>query len=326
MRIAVTGASGLIGRALLQQWTETRHRVVTIGRRPASSLAATPDAGLDAGPDAAPHMGLRTARPVLAGAHFRWDPAAGMLEPGALDGVDAVVHLAGESLAAGRWSNAFKERVHASRVQSTELIARSMAALPVPPRVLVCASAIGYYGDRGDEILTEDSTPGTGFLPATCRDWEGAAGAARTAGIRVVHVRIGIVLASTGGALAKMLPVFRLGLGGPFGSGRQWMSWISLADLVQIFDRALHDDTLAGPVNAVAPTPVTNGVFSRALGAALHRRALLRVPSAALRLLLGAEKASALLLSSTRVMPARLQAAGHPFLHGEIAAALSEVL
>lgn len=300
MKIAVTGASGLVGQALLHHWQAAGHSILAIGRRAAA----------ESGP-------VQTVQ---------WDPAAGVLDARALDGVHAVVHLAGESLAAGRWTAALKDRVRASRVQGTQLIARSMAALPARPPVLVCASAIGFYGDRGDEILTEDSAPGEGFLPDTCRQWEAAAQPARDAGIRVVHVRIGIVLARAGGALPQMLVPFRLGIGGPLGSGRQWMSWISLPDLVSIFDRAVQDDTLHGALNAVAPVPVTNAVFSRMLAAAVHRPALFRVPAMALRFLLGAEKADALLLSSTRVMPARLQAAGHPFQHAGLDAALREVL
>jgi len=306
LKIAVTGASGLVGQALVRQWSGTHHSIVAIGRRPP-------------GPDG-------VIMPGTPPRFAAWDPGAGTLDPRALEGVDAVVHLAGESLAARRWDAALKARVRASRVLGTQLVARAISALPVRPRVLVCASAIGYYGNRGDEILTEDSAPGVGFLPDTCRAWEAAADAARDAGIRVVHVRIGIVLARTGGALAKMLPPFRMGAGGTLGSGRQWMSWISLADLVQVFDRALHDDTLDGPLNAVAPTPVTNAVFSRALAAAVHRPALCRVPATVLRLILGAERADALLLSSTRVMPARLQAAGHPFQHEDVATALREIL
>lgn len=301
MKIAVTGASGLVGQALVHDWRAAGHSILAIGRRaPAAS------------------------EPSLQSVH--WDPAAGVLAAHALDGADAVVHLAGESLAAGRWTAASKERVRASRVQGTQLIARSMTMLSARPRVLVCASAIGFYGDRGDEILTEDSAPGEGFLPDTCRQWEAAAQPARDAGIRVVHVRTGIVLTRAGGALPQMLVPFRFGAGGPLGSGRQWMSWISLPDLVSIFDRAVQDDTLHGAVNAVAPVPVTNAAFSRTLGAALHRPAVFRVPAAALRLLLGAEKADALLLSSTRVMPARLQAAGHPFRHAGLDAALREAL
>ena len=301
MKIAVTGASGLVGQALLQHWRAAAHSLVAIGRR------------------AAPASGPSVQT-------VQWDPAAGVLEAHALGGVEAVVHLAGESLAAGRWNAALKERLRTSRVQGTQLIARSMAALAVRPRVLVCASAIGFYGDRGDEILTEDSAPGSGFLPDTCRLWEAAAQPARDAGIRVVHVRTGIVLARAGGALPQMLVPFRLGVGGPLGSGRQWMSWVSLPDLVQIFDRAVQDDTLQGAVNAVAPLPVTNTVFSRTLAATVHRPAFFRAPATALRLLLGTEKADALLLSSARVMPARLQAAGHPFQHPDLDAALRAVL
>jgi uncharacterized protein (TIGR01777 family) len=289
LRITITGASGLIGSALTARWRAAAHDVV----------------------------------PLRRGVH--WDPEAGTVRQDALAGADAVVHLAGANIAARRWNAAHKERIHRSRVAGTAAIARAVAAVPGVPPVLVCASALGYYGDRGEETLTESSPPGHDFLAQSCVAWENAAAPARAAGARVAHLRMGIVLAPHGGALARMLPPFRFGLGGRLGSGRQWMSWVALSDVVAVFDRALHDTTIAGPVNVVAPQPVRNVEFTRALGAALRRPAFLVVPGWALRALFG-EMADALLLSSARVLPARLEAAGYRFQHPELEPALHEVL
>lgn len=246
-----------------------------------------------------------------------WDPARGTLDPAALAGAQAVIHLSGEPIAAGRWTTEQKRRIRDSRVASTRLLAERLAGLPSAPPTLVCASAIGFYGARDDETLDEGSAPGTGFLADVCRDWEGAADPARDAGIRVVHLRIGMVLAREGGALVKMLTPFRLGLGGPLGNGRAWMSWIHLDDLVRAACFAIEDGTLSGPVNAVAPAPVTNADFTRALARALHRPALLPAPAFAIRALLG-EMGQELLLASTRVLPRRLEAAGFRFAYPSI--------
>jgi hypothetical protein len=297
-RVAVTGASGLIGSVLTATLEAAGQRVDRLVRRP-------------------PAPGAR---------EIRWDPEAGVVDAAALEGVDAVVHLAGESLAVGRWTPARKAAVRRSRVEGTACLARTLAGLRRPPRVLVAASAIGYYGDRGEEPVTEDSAPGTGFLPEVCRAWEAAAQPARAAGIRLVHARMGVVLAREGGALARMLPPFRLGLGGVIGSGRQYVSWIALADVVAALRRLLADEALAGPVNVTAPAPVTNAEFTRTLARVLGRPALVPLPALAVRLLFG-EMGQALLLEGARVLPARLEAAGfrvaHPALEGALRAVLA---
>ncbi len=297
MRIVMSGSTGLVGSALVPALSGAGHEVTRLVR-----------------------PGRRGGAPGIA-----WDPAAGLMDGSGLEGHDAVVHLAGENIASGRWTAARKERIRASRVQGTALLARTLAGLAQPPATLVCASAIGYYGDRGDEVLTEESPPGDDFLARVCQEWEAAAAPARERGIRVVHLRFGVILSRSGGALARMLPPFRLGLGGRLGSGTQWMSWIALADVVRLVQAVLGDDRLSGPVNAVAPGAVTNAVFTRALGRALSRPTLLPVPAFALKLLLG-EMAEALLLSSTRVRPAQLEGAGFPFVAPAIGPALEQAL
>ena len=296
MNVLVTGSSGLIGTALVPALEGDGHQVRRLRRAPA------------AGPDA-------TA----------WNPADGTFAPGALDGVDAVVHLAGENIAGGRWTAARKARIRDSRVDGTQRLCAALAALDTPPRVLVAASAIGYYGDRGDELLDEAASPGIGFLPEVSRAWEAAAAPARDAGIRVVHLRIGIVLSPDGGALGQMLLPFKLGVGGVLGSGDQYMSWVSIDDVVGIVRHALADEALSGPVNAVAPQAVTNREFTRALGAVLRRPTILPAPAFALRIALG-EMADALLLASTRVDPAALGATAFEFQHPELDGALRHVL
>ncbi len=256
-----------------------------------------------------------------------WDPERGLLEPSALRGVDAVVHLGGATIASGRWTAARKQAIFDSRVRSTLLLAERIAATPASdrPRAFVVASASGYYGNRGDSELLETSSAGEGFLPDVCRAWEDAAGPAARAGGRVAHPRLGMVLARQGGALAAMLLPFRLGLGGPVGNGRQWWPWISLPDAVEIFARLVEDDSLSGPVNAVAPQTVTSAEFARALGRALHRPAVLPAPALAVRLLLG-EMAEGLLLASARIRPDRLQRAGFAFRHARLDEALRAAL
>lgn len=297
LHVAVTGSSGLLGRSLIPFLTAGGHRVTRLVRR-------------------APGGGP---------GEVRWDPAGDGLEPAALAGVDAVVHLAGENVAGGRWTEARKRRIRESRVGGTRKLAESLARAAERPPALVAASAVGVYGDRGDEVLTEPSPPGSGFLAEVCREWEEASAPAQAAGVRVTHLRFGIVLTPAGGALERMLPPFRLGLGGPLAGGRHWMSWISIDDAVQVIHFALGNEGLTGPANAVAPEPVTNAEFTRALGRTLGRPTRFPVPAAALRLLFG-ELADQALLGSQRAVPARLVDLGYRFRHPTIDAALAHVL
>jgi uncharacterized protein (TIGR01777 family) len=297
LEILVTGASGLVGSALVAFLTTGGHRVVRLVR-------GTPSAGEAA---------------------VRWDPAAGTIDTAALEGLDAAVHLAGESIAGGRWSEARKARIRESRTRGTRLLAGALARLARPPRVLVSASAVGYYGDRGAETLDETSAPGRGFLAEVCRAWEAATAPAAERGVRVVHLRTGVVLSAAGGALARMLPPFRLGAGGPLGSGEQYVSWIALDDLLGVVLHALRTDALAGAVNAVAPQPVTNAVFSATLGRVLRRPAAIPLPAVAARLAFG-EMADELLLAGARVEPARLRATGYRFRQADLEDALRHTL
>jgi uncharacterized protein (TIGR01777 family) len=301
MKIIVTGASGLVGSALVPALMAAGHQVTALVRR------------------------VSKHKPQAGVTEVDWNPAAGQLDAARLVGHDAAVHLAGEPIAAGRWTDAKKQRIRASRVESTRLLADTLARLQTRPRALVCASAIGYYGTRGAEVLTEESAPGNDFLAEVCRAWEGAAAPARAAGIRTVHLRFGIVLSKAGGALAQMLTPFQLGIGGPIGNGRHYMSWLALDDAVGMIEHALTDENLSGPVNAVAPQPVTNSEFAKTMGRVLGRPALLPMPAFALRFALG-EMADALLLSSARVAPARLQAAGYQFKYPQLEGALRHVL
>ena len=296
-KIAVTGASGLVGRKLVEALRARGFSVLRLVRR-----APT-------GSDEA-----------------RWDPGRGTIDEQALQGITGAVHLAGDNVASGRWTEAKKERIRSSRVQGTELLARALSALEPKPSVLVSASAIGYYGVRGDEVLDERSAAGAGFLASVCEEWEAATAPAREAGIRVVNARIGIVLASEGGALAKMKTPFLLGVGGRVGDGTQYMSWITLDDLVASLVFALESDGLAGPVNMVSPNPVTNAVVTAALGRVLKRPTFLPVPKLALRLGAGAEMANEMLIGGARVMPSALQAHGFEWRHSELEPALRTVL
>ncbi len=297
MRILVTGASGLIGSALVSALAGAGHEVVRLVRG----------------------GGRRRAGTVV------WDPGAGTIDHAGLEGSDAVVHLAGENIAAGRWTAARKARIRDSRVEGTRLLAEALAGLATPPHTFVAASAIGYYGHRGRDEVDEDSAPGAGFLADVCREWEGATAPAVQRDIRVVHLRIGVVLSADGGALATMLPPFRLGLGGPVGSGNQYMSWIAIDDVVAAVQFALTTTALAGPVNAVAPQPVPNREFVQTLARVLGRPALVPFPAFAVRTLFG-EMGEELLLSSTRVIPHRLQEAGFTFRFPELEPALRHLL
>lgn len=256
-----------------------------------------------------------------------WNPAASpvVAETEGLEGCAAAIHLSGASIAGRRWTPDYKRQLTVSRVGSTRALSDLLAGLRNPPKTLIAASAIGIYGNRGDEKLDESSAPGSGFLADVCRQWEEATQAAQRAGIRVVHVRFGVVLGNGPGALGKMLPIFRLGLGGRLGSGRQWMSWVSLEDAIAVVLFVLEHSELAGPVNLTAPNPVTNAQFTRALARQLHRPALLPAPAFALRLALG-EMANEALLSSERAFPTKLLAAGFRFAHPTIEDALAASL
>lgn len=291
-RVAISGASGLVG-------TDLSAFLGTAGYRVHSLVRRKPREGSD---------------------EIEWRPGEGRIDAAALEGVDAVIHLAGESLL-GRWSEEKKRRIRSSRVEGTDVIARTLASLDRPPRVLVSASAIGFYGDRGDELLDEDSAAGEGFLAGVCADWEAATAPAEEAGVRVAHLRTGVALSPRGGALKTVLPIFRVGLGGPLGDGTGWMSWIGLDDLVGAIAHIMRDETLRGPVNAVAPSPVTTREYAREIGRVLRRPAVLSVPEFALRCVAG-EVADEMLLASTRVRPARLEASGFSFLTPDLPAAL----
>lgn len=297
MRILVTGSSGFIGSALIPHLVATGHGVTRLVR-------------------SAPRPG---------GEEVFWNPEAGKIDSASLEGFDAVVHLAGENIAAGRWTARRKARIRDSRITGTRLLAQTLAGLVKRSRALICSSAIGYYGNRGDEILKESSPPGADFLAGVCCEWEAAAGPAAGAGIRVVNLRTGIVLGREGGVLGKMLLPFQLGLGGKIGGGKQYMSWIAMDDLAGVFLHALRTDSLAGPVNAVAPQPVTNAEFTKTLGRILHRPTLFPMPAFAARLALG-EMADALLLSSARVEPARLVETGFQFRFRALEPAVRHVL
>jgi uncharacterized protein len=297
LRVAVTGATGLIGSALVPFLTTGGHQVTAVSRR----------------------RGLRDA--------IHWDPAAGVIDYARLEGMDAVVHLAGENVGV-RWNVHRKRRIRDSRVEGTMFLAEALANLRRPPRVLVSASAMGIYGNRGDEVLAEDAVPDgppADFFVELGRDWESAADPALAAGIRVVNPRFGLVLTPAGGALGRMLPPFLLGVGGPLGSGKQWVSWTSIDDAVGVIHHALFTDELAGPVNAAAPEPVTSHDFAATLGRVLKRPALLPAPALPLRLLFG-EMADTALLSSQRLSPAMLLDSGYSFRHPTLEVALRHVL
>ena len=271
--------------------------------------------------------GYRVSRLVRGGGQpgdVAWDPAGQRIDEAGLEGVDAVVHLAGESIAAGRWTNARKARIRDSRVTGTRLLVDALGRLRKPPRVLLSASAVGYYGDRGDDWLEETAGPGMGFLAEVCRDWEAAAERASAHGIRVVRYRMGLVLASEGGALGRMLPVFRSGLGGTLGTGRHYQSFITRHDLERAMLHGLETDAVSGAVNAVSPYPVTNREFTRVLARVLRRPAVLPVPAFALRVGLG--ELAGELLSSQRARPSVLERAGFEFEHSELELALRAVL
>lgn len=295
-RIAITGASGLIGRTLAAFLRTGGHEVLELVRREAR-----------------------------ADHEVRWDPANGTVDVAALEGVDGIVHLAGESIFGLRWTAEKKRRIEESRVKGTRAIVEAINAMERPPSVLVAASAIGMYGSRGDEVLTETSAPGTGYLAETCKAWEAEVEALRD-DVREVRGRLGVVLDAGGGALDTMLPAFKAGVGGRLGSGKQWFPWIALDDAVGAFHAGLYDERLSGPVNLVAPGEVTNQTFTKALGRTLRRPTVLPAPAFAMRLALGAEQADEMLLSSVRVKPAALEAVDFPFAFGDVERALGHAL
>jgi uncharacterized protein (TIGR01777 family) len=297
MQVLISGSSGLVGTALRAALERAGHRTVRLARGDATSSEGT----------------------------VAWDPKAGTIDADALTGIDAAVNLAGAGIGDHRWTEAYKQEILASRTMSTALLARTLATLTPKPAVLLSASAIGWYGDRGDEVLDESSAAGEGFLADVCRAWEDATQPASAAGIRVAHLRTGIVLSAKGGALAKQLPLFRLFAGGRFGGGKQWQSWITIDDEVGAILHLL-DHEVEGAVNLTAPNPVRNEEFARTLGAVLHRPSAIPVPAFGPRLVLGSDRADNLLFTSQRVLPAVLPASGYTFQHPTLEEALRAVL
>ena len=297
MKILVTGSTGLVGSVLLPFLRSKGHEVFRLVRSQAK-----------VGP-----------------AEIYWNPEQGIDDTSRLEGLDAVVHLAGENISEGRWTEEKKARIRDSRVIGTRVLSDALASLAQPPRILLSASAIGYYGDRGDEIMREESAPGSDFLAQVCREWEAATEPAAQKGIRVVHLRFGVIFTPKGGALSKILAPFKFGVGGKLGSGKQYMSWITLDDVVGVIDHALFNDQLRGSINVVAPNPVTNYEFTKTLGRVLSRPTIFPVPAFAARLAFG-EMADAALLASTRAEPARLKESGYVFQHPELESALRQML
>ena len=297
MNILVTGATGLIGRALCQRLADEGHTVTILSRHP---------------------------REEVRFRAFQWDPLGGPPPADSLEGADAVIHLAGEPVAGGRWTSALKRRIRESRISGTRNLIAGIGAAAVRPKVLVAASAVGFYGDRGDEILDERASPGQGFLGEVCVEWEREANRAGDLGLRVAEVRIGVVLSDAGGALPRMLPAFRLGVAGDLGSGRQWFPWVHIDDVVGIFRHALMTDLVRGPMNAAAPGIVTNAGFTRALARELHRPSFLSAPAFALRLLFG--EMATILLGSQRVIPGVALETGYRFRYPELNEALRDLI
>ena len=297
MKILMSGSHGLVGEALIKSLTNDGHEIVRLVRRAASA----------------------SAREV------EWHPNQGRIDAEQLEGFDVVVHLAGENIASGRWTGEKKRAIRESRVKGTSLLSESLARLSRPPSVFLSASAIGYYGDRADELLSEQSAPGDGFLPSVCIEWENATKPAVEKGIRTVNTRFGIILDRNEGALAKMLPPFQMGIGGKVGDGKQWMSWIALDDVVGALKFLMADTSTRGPVNFVAPNAVTNAVFTKVLGRVLSRPTFFPVPAFGARLVFG-EMADALLLSSQKVKPEVLQEKGFSYKWPTLEPALRVIL
>ena len=302
MKVAVTGATGLVGGSLSRNLIQAGHQVVALARNPEKAQVKIPQVEAVA-----------------------WDATSGISAVQALEGLDAVVHLAGESLAAGRWTSRRKAMIVESRVAGTRNLVEALAQCQNPPKVLVNASAIGYYGSSEDQVFEETSPPGEDFLAELCQQWEGEAIRATELGVRVVLVRSGLILSTEGGALPRMLPPFKMCVGGPLGSGTQWMSWIHIKDEVEAILYAIEKEGMEGPLNLTAPNPVTNADFTRALALALRRPAFFRVPGFVLRLMFG-EMAQTLLLSGQRVVPRNLEKSGYRFNFSDLSKALDDLL
>lgn len=296
MRILISGSHGLVGQALIKALERAGHEIYRLVRY-------------------APHSERE----------IEWSPDRYSIAISRIEGFDAVYHLAGESIASGRWNDEKKKKIRESRTKGTKLLSDALANLAQPPKALISASATGYYGNRGDELLTETSPPGQGFLADICVEWEKATDHAREKGVRVVNTRFGIILDKEGGALAKMLPPFRMGIGGRIGDGKQWMSWIALADVISALQFALTNESIKGPVNFVAPNPVTNAEFTKTLGRVLSRPTFFPIPAFGVRLAFG-EMADALLLSSQRVKPAKLADSNYQFTYSNLEGALRSIL
>jgi uncharacterized protein (TIGR01777 family) len=296
MKILITGSHGLVGKALISELNKDKHEIVSLVRHASAGAS-----------------------------EIEWHPNQGSIDSERVSGFDVVVHLAGESIASGRWTDEKKRKIRESRVNGTTLLSRALARSTKPPAVFISASAIGYYGNRANELLDEKSAPGNDFLAEVCVAWERATGEAEARGVRTVHTRFGIILDQEGGALAKMLTPFRMGVGGRIGDGKQWMSWIALADVIQGLKLVIEHSSITGPVNFVAPNPVTNSEFTKSLGDALSRPTLFPMPSFAARLAFG-EMADALLLSSAKVEPKRLQESGYRFEFENLQPALAAIL
>jgi uncharacterized protein len=297
MKILLSGSHGLVGSALSKSLESDGHEVRPLVRH-------------------ATNYGDK---------EIEWNPGAYSIALSRIEGFDAVIHLAGENIASGRWSAEKKQKIRDSRVKGTQLISECLAALNQPPKMFLCASAIGYYGNRGDEILTEESAPGNDFLADVCVQWENATKEADGKGIRTANLRFGVILNKKGGALEKMLPAFRMGVGGKLGNGKQWMSWIALEDVLGAIKHVLANETLSGPINFVSPNPIRNAEFTKALGRALSRPTLFPIPAFGARLAFG-EMADALLLSSQRVEPVKLKASGYQFKYSQLDLALQRIL
>ncbi len=302
MKLAVTGATGLVGGALCQNLIQAGHQVVALARNPEKAGNKLPNVEVVA-----------------------WDATSGHPPVEALEGLDAVVHLAGEPVAAGRWTSQRKKMIRESRVAGTRNLVEGLSHCQNPPKVLVSGSAIGYYGTHGDELLEETSHPGNDFLAELCQQWESEAKRATDSGVRVVLVRSGLILAREGGALPRMLPPFRMCVGGPLASGTQWMSWIHIKDELEAIGYAIEHDEIEGPLNLTAPNPVTNEEFSRTLARVLRRPAFFRVPGFVLQLLLG-EMAETLLLKGQRVLPKKLEQSGYQFSFSDLSGAFADLL